>query len=186
MFTFNQYFPPHIRRKIARLFRTRRISCCVLIGFILSLPGMIRWGNGSTFLVGIGAGCAFLLMEEPSSAYGPFVKLQFPVDGFDLQMTDTEEWWESATEVYHGYQNGFILMMPFWPIALFALIRLIQGWNRPEAPPGHCSKCQYDLKSNVSGRCPECGTLISKIREEKAVWLERYDDIQCAIHGATN
>ena len=27
--------------------------------------------------------------------------------------------------------------------------------------PGHCHTCEYDLTGNVSGVCPECGTIIS-------------------------
>ena len=33
--------------------------------------------------------------------------------------------------------------------------------DRPLPPPGHCQKCGYDLTGNVSGRCPECGTVIN-------------------------
>ena len=27
-------------------------------------------------------------------------------------------------------------------------------------PPGHSQTCGYNLTGNVSGRCPECGTLV--------------------------
>ena len=30
---------------------------------------------------------------------------------------------------------------------------------RPRARRGHC-RCGYDLTGNVSGRCPQCGTLV--------------------------
>jgi len=30
-------------------------------------------------------------------------------------------------------------------------------WNDRPFPTGHCQACGYDLRGNVSGRCPECG-----------------------------
>ena len=36
--------------------------------------------------------------------------------------------------------------------APFAMLR------RPPVLEGHCVSCGYDLRGNVSGRCPECGT----------------------------
>jgi hypothetical protein len=32
--------------------------------------------------------------------------------------------------------------------------------KRREPEPGHCRACDYDLTGNVSGRCPECGTVV--------------------------
>ncbi len=33
-------------------------------------------------------------------------------------------------------------------------------------PPGHCRRCGYNLHSNKSGRCPECGKSISELQTE--------------------
>ena len=41
---------------------------------------------------------------------------------------------------------------------LFGAAGLYQFVHRPEK--GRCAQCNYDLTANVSGRCPECGTLI--------------------------
>ena len=39
--------------------------------------------------------------------------------------------------------------------------KLIAAWNHwRHYPPGHCQVCGYNLTGNVSGICPECGTLI--------------------------
>lgn len=36
-------------------------------------------------------------------------------------------------------------------------------WLRDRRPPaGHCPVCAYDLRGNVSGRCPECGTAVGE------------------------
>jgi hypothetical protein len=41
---------------------------------------------------------------------------------------------------------------------LFAIPTAYLFWrDRRRFPPGHCRRCGYDLTSNVTGRCPECG-----------------------------
>lgn len=36
-------------------------------------------------------------------------------------------------------------------------------WWRDRPPPaGHCRVCAYDLRGNISGRCPECGTAVGE------------------------
>jgi len=57
---------------------------------------------------------------------------------------------------------------PFFPIAfvfgwVYAwFVAMIVGIPfhiaRKPKPPGHCPKCSYNLRGNVSGVCPECGT----------------------------
>jgi len=37
--------------------------------------------------------------------------------------------------------------------------------GRPLPPPGHCRTCGYNLRGNVSGVCPECGTPAPKADE---------------------
>jgi uncharacterized paraquat-inducible protein A len=39
-----------------------------------------------------------------------------------------------------------------------AAVTLRSALKRAPTPPGHCSKCGYDLTGNESGRCPECGS----------------------------
>jgi hypothetical protein len=34
--------------------------------------------------------------------------------------------------------------------------------DRRRYPPGHCRRCGYDLTRNVSGVCPECGTVVRR------------------------
>ncbi len=50
---------------------------------------------------------------------------------------------------------------PLWPLAAGAgLVAAVAWWlDPPRRPrPGCCPACGYDLRGNVSGRCPECGT----------------------------
>jgi predicted amidophosphoribosyltransferase len=48
----------------------------------------------------------------------------------------------------------WLLMMITAPLSII-LCRLDRRF-----PPSHCPKCGYDLTWNVSGKCPECGTLV--------------------------
>ncbi|UCF33070.1 MAG: hypothetical protein JSV78_12130 [Phycisphaerales bacterium] len=36
-------------------------------------------------------------------------------------------------------------------------------WRDKPAPPGHCPHCAYDLRGNISGRCPECGHRVARL-----------------------
>jgi hypothetical protein len=67
---------------------------------------------------------------------------------------------------YGDLPNFFILLpdaadKPIWPIALVtgaSLAVLIHLGRRRVPPPGHCSRCGYNLTGNLSGVCPECAT----------------------------
>jgi hypothetical protein len=59
------------------------------------------------------------------------------------------------------------LDIALWPAVLLSfsfgawLVRRQRRWRR-DAELGLCLKCRYDLRGNVSGRCPECGTLLTE------------------------
>lgn len=58
-----------------------------------------------------------------------------------------------------GEHGGEITYLPLWPaIAVLAFPTLWLFWldHRRRIRPGHC-QCGYNLRGNVSGRCPECG-----------------------------
>jgi hypothetical protein len=50
-----------------------------------------------------------------------------------------------------------------YALAIAAVVAIPFRWLRKTTPPktGQCQKCGYDLTGNVSGRCPECGTLVT-------------------------
>lgn len=74
--------------------------------------------------------------------------------------TERNSFWHVLWECF-----GLPSIMPGRAILPLALPSLLCGaltvWlfgrNRPP-PAGHCECCGYDLRTNVSGRCPECGT----------------------------
>lgn len=43
----------------------------------------------------------------------------------------------------------------------------IVAFHRQSKSVGHCPVCDYNLTGNVSGRCPECGTIFSKDAVDK-------------------
>ncbi|GMU21560.1 MAG: hypothetical protein AMXMBFR13_16530 [Phycisphaerae bacterium] len=43
---------------------------------------------------------------------------------------------------------------------LFAGRRMVLMIRRPRIREGACCVCRYDLTGNISGICPECGTLV--------------------------
>jgi hypothetical protein len=63
----------------------------------------------------------------------------------------------------HSSGAWHVLDVPLW--ILLAVVAAPTGvlWyvDRRRNPPGHCRKCGYNLTGNVSGRCPECGTIIA-------------------------
>jgi hypothetical protein len=69
--------------------------------------------------------------------------------------------------------NGIGLPDPWvFPVdfAILPTIWLINwGFRRVRRPvqPGVCRKCGYNLTGNVSGVCPECGTVIGKVVQAK-------------------
>jgi len=58
--------------------------------------------------------------------------------------------------------ESWALILPLWIPLLFAAVPMAWLWwrDRRRFPPGHCQRCGYDLKGNVSGVCSECGQRI--------------------------
>ena len=75
-------------------------------------------------------------------------------------------------------KRNLVLIIPFAPIVVAFLLgkgyRVGDGWaksrviwkkyaNHPVFGSGlRCEWCQYDLTGNTTGRCPECGALVSE------------------------
>ena len=83
----------------------------------------------------------------------------------DIQLfVDQRQAWNDAKTT--GGQSCFAMRLSIlWPMALntggLALwVLLYSGRQRSERRAGLCLKCKYDLRGNLSGRCPECGTPI--------------------------
>jgi hypothetical protein len=77
-----------------------------------------------------------------------------------VYVADHQLWWRGRS-VGH---LGRILAVPDWFLYLVFLIlpAVWFRWGRGRLREGFCVKCGYNLTGNVSGVCPECGTVISK------------------------
>jgi hypothetical protein len=66
-----------------------------------------------------------------------------------------------ASGVLHLQVHDGAAVLPYWLLLLpIALPTAVLWWrDRRRFPAGHCAKCGYNLTGNVSGRCPECGSL---------------------------
>ncbi len=71
-----------------------------------------------------------------------------------------------------SFTNGHIesiaiqdLTVPYWFLVSATACAAIASAERAsrQPPPGHCEACGYNLTANVSGTCPECGTLLSSV-----------------------
>ncbi len=71
--------------------------------------------------------------------------------------------WYSNDDVVRG------VFVPLWiPAAVLVPLTVVAWLKRVAcAPAGCCAQCGYNLTGNVSGICPECGTLIPRSAESK-------------------
>lgn len=138
------------------------LICAALLLLIwsTSLVFIASYSNGNNWKLVIGAGAIGIIWGEPPGWPNKF--------GYDLGL-----WWEMRRE----YDDGILLLfpdierlmnwhsiaIPLWPIALAALYIVVRNGRRlcRAKQIRNCYVCYYDLRGNVSGRCPECGTPIS-------------------------
>lgn len=59
-------------------------------------------------------------------------------------------------------EEHLIVAIPYWLILLMTVIPTVWLWHRDRQrfPPGHCTRCGYDLTGNTSGVCSECGNKV--------------------------
>jgi len=109
----------------------------------------IEYRSGSSSIT-IWVGAVTLTFNAPNSNDSNGLKWHFaPVKG-DIH----NAWWIGTLVAPSGTYIG----IPIWLIAFpFALIAVIARFSRAKQDPNLCRECDYDLRCNVSGVCPECG-----------------------------
>jgi hypothetical protein len=76
-------------------------------------------------------------------------------------------WWSLDTLNTPGFFRRWFVTLRLWPLAgLAAVLPIVQALmirrRRQLRYLGCCKRCGYSLTGNVSGVCPECGTVIAK------------------------
>jgi hypothetical protein len=65
-------------------------------------------------------------------------------------------------QLLYAWMVSVPLWIPFL-VGLFPITSWIVMSIRRKPGAGHCESCGYNLRSNVSGICPECGTVIENV-----------------------
>lgn len=85
--------------------------------------------------------------------------------------TDSGRFWWWFDDQRGGASPDFII--PLWLFIAAAGSAAVLSWMRRAAPQSSgCEACGYDLRGNVSGRCPECGRPTEAANQHPAAMAE--------------
>lgn len=151
------------RFRIRRILKWTAVGVCS--GLLVMWPISLKWPLGlqvNNFLIGWYNGGVSL---------DCFAKVVFPsrIGTLDLRFagplnTDYGFHW---ARVNLNSTHSFI-EVPFWLFVVAAAAPTAFAFlsGRRRIPAGYCRNCGYNLTGNVSGRCPECGAVVSAQVEE--------------------
>ena len=139
--------------RLGRFLKWAGLAVCGLTLMAWAASGQFTaWYNGRG-LIGVGLARYAFIVGIPSAAASR--------EGYFLwnsqQTIPPEAHWLPLVSRTSG---GSAVFIPFWLVlavagSVAALGCRRQGRRRPQA--GRCPGCNYDLRGNTSGRCPECG-----------------------------
>lgn len=127
------------------------------IRYVSSLDGStVAFMNGAAFFQGNpfdadsdkGLSGWLAYREYVTSAYGVGVSVKGNTSITELR-------W--MPRIY--FSSGTCILIPWWTLSLPLFLTSILMRRRPSKLT-ECRMCRYDLKLNISGVCPECGTPI--------------------------
>lgn len=113
-------------------------------------------GDGNTWLVGTGR-----------------LLLAYPEKLLPSRTTAAMSFGGGGTPTVTLSVQAYYVPLPFIALICLALATFFFWTGRPRPLAGHCSKCDYDLRGNTSGRCPECGTETAELRAILRTWIRR-------------
>ena len=76
-----------------------------------------------------------------------------------LDFGEYRNWYGPGTLVRAWRLSYFTVMLPALALPAWWASRAGLAWRKRRRAPGICRRCRYDLTGNVSGVCPECGTV---------------------------
>jgi len=62
-----------------------------------------------------------------------------------------------------GGWTSTVLLVPHWLLLPITCVGPVLALRHRHRGAGSCQRCGYDLTGNLSGRCPECGTIASAL-----------------------
>lgn len=144
-------------------------------GATVAAVSLVAWGVGKQWTVGIEAPGIFLYVVDDDMVI--FVYNGCPFDPKTMESRLLTLWHEdrgvqqrierwprdNQIRVIGRPLQASVTVPSLWSfLGGFLLFTWLTLREPRQSPPGHCLKCGYDLKGNVSGLCPECGTAVPK------------------------
>lgn len=135
-------------------------SASALIGYVLT--GWLQYGFtfGPTWSVCFGVGTAVCFFDHHVPRGWPgFVVIQYQEFS---SLPKLNLFWATYYQTPGSSDCLVIPLLPFILILLGINGYFCYRYFRPKAHAGRCRACNYDLRGNPTGRCPECGVENSK------------------------
>ena len=150
------------RHRILKIAKWTALALFVVLAFFCGPWGFVRFG-GATPVVGIGGGYVWK-QDSPDMAWlptlGPRVEWFYGTNGWPSSWFGLP--WSGTRSITAGSWQfdikPFVLLFGAAAVVLW----LVERRCRPR--PGRCA-CGYDLTGNTSGRCPECGRVVTSAGE---------------------
>ncbi len=121
---------------------------CLIVGSYWSVLNVEIHASNS-YELGVGAGRLYVARLHPT-----FIRPARP-SGWGIRRG--EDHYD-----YRPWQARFFVDVPLWPAWVLLVPITVIMFRRDRPPPVHlCSNCGYNLTGNVTGRCPECGEIVS-------------------------
>ncbi len=127
----------------------------MLSGWIVSFQYSLRYQNPKCdFVIVFDCGGALFAWYSPPRWHPRHVGWE---TGLAVERREGRSW--LLPQLTRPRADATWLQLPLLPILLLLLAATCWFfWKDNPPPPTHCRFCGYDMKGNVSGVCPECGT----------------------------